>query len=141
MTFIFVEIFDPPIMPSKGLVGLSTIFSSASISSSINKPKHASFIKFTIPYVDACFRCAVPNASMTKISPNCPNFFESSSSLFFSPSKDLIFSSIVSDLLAFNSSKDFTNLTSFPSNSLNLFATGANENSSAIGSFSEGLPR
>ena len=75
---ILVEIFDPPIMPSKGLAGLSTIFLSASISSSINNPKHASFIKFTIPYVDACFLCAVPNASMTKISPNCPNIFENS---------------------------------------------------------------
>src|SRR5665213_155308 len=56
--------FAPPIAHTKGWTGRSVRRASASSSASINKPAYAGRTAAT-PAVDACARCAVPNASLT----------------------------------------------------------------------------
>jgi len=63
-TPIFVEIFEPPMMATRGCGGSVMMRPSVAISRSIKRPATAGRY-WAIPAVDACARCAVPNASFT----------------------------------------------------------------------------
>src|SRR5690606_32631123 len=139
ITSILSDTLAPPKIATNGLAGFSRAPPIKLISFSNNKPATDVFMLFAIPTLDACARCAVPNASLTNTSPNEAQYLPSSS-LFedsFLPSKssNLVFSNI-------NTSPD-SNLDTASSNALprvsginvtgllissdSLFATGFNE--------------
>ena len=67
-TAIFVETFAPPMMATNGFAGFSKTPPRNLISFSMRKPATPGRI-FAMPSVEACARCAVPNASLTYTSP------------------------------------------------------------------------
>eukprot|EP01139_Manchomonas_bermudensis_P023926 Amastigsp_a841750_96.p2 type:complete len:209 gc:universal Amastigsp_a841750_96:189-815(+) len=64
-TGIFVDTFAPPITATNGRLGFSTAPCRNSISLAIRNPATRRCTKGATPDVDACARCAAPNASFT----------------------------------------------------------------------------
>jgi hypothetical protein len=60
-----VDTFEPATIASSGRAGCSSALASASSSAMSSGPPAAILAKRIAPCVDACARCAVPNASMT----------------------------------------------------------------------------
>ena len=64
-TSILSETFAPPRIATNGRAGLPSALPRYSTSFWMRKPAAFSFTNFAIPAVEACARCAVPNASFT----------------------------------------------------------------------------
>ena len=75
----------PATIASSGRAGSCSAFASASSSAISSGPPAACFAKRMAPWVDACARCAVPNASITNTSHSAAYLRESASSSAFSP--------------------------------------------------------
>ena len=86
----------PATMASSGRAGLASALSSASSSAISSGPPAACFAKRIAPCVDACARCAVPNASITNTSHSAAYCFDSASSSLPSPTFIRQFSSSTS---------------------------------------------
>ena len=72
-------------MATIGRAGLANALVSASSSSVSRMPAQATGANLATPCVEASARCAVPKASMTKMSHSAAYFFAVSSTFFFSP--------------------------------------------------------
>ena len=90
----FVETLLPPTIAIRGCSASCTDFVNASISAAMRGPAHATFANRATPSVEACARCAVPNASFTNTSQSAAYLFANSASFFFSPLLQRQFSSI-----------------------------------------------
>ena len=89
ITPILSETLAPPKIATNGCTGLSTASPKNLISFSNKKPAAACSMLLAIPTLEACERCAVPNASLTNTSPSDAQYLPSSGSLpdSFLPSK------------------------------------------------------
>src|SRR3989338_2149894 len=127
-TDILVDTFDPPTIAISGFTGCVNAFVSACNSASNNNPAQDFFENSTTPTVEHSLRCAVANASITKISHNAAIFLESASSHFFSPIKNRTFSHkrISPGFISQPLIQSKINFTGFCNNSDNRFAIGAN---------------
>ena len=67
-TVSFVETFEPPTIATSGRAGLSRARPRASSSEASSGPAHATGANRATPWVEACARCAVPNASIANTS-------------------------------------------------------------------------
>jgi hypothetical protein len=67
-TVNLVDTLEPPTIATIGRLGLSNALSNASSSPDNNGPEQAIGAYLATPCVEACARCAVPNASIAKMS-------------------------------------------------------------------------
>ena len=88
-----VDTLEPATIATSGRLGANRALAMASISAAKSGPAHATFANCAMPYVLASARCAVPNASCTKISHSAAIFRDKASSFFFSPTFTRQFSS------------------------------------------------
>ena len=65
ITSIFPEIFDPPMMATKGRSGWVSTLPMKFSSFSISRPAADCATKWVMPSVEAWARCALPKASLT----------------------------------------------------------------------------
>ena len=82
----------PPTIAVMGLAGSASALPSADNSADSSGPAHATGAKRATPSVLAWALCAVPKASITKMSASDASFLERLSSLLFSPTLTRIFS-------------------------------------------------
>ena len=91
-----VDTLLPATMASSGRAGLSNALASASSSAISSGPPAATLAKRIAPWVEACARCAVPNASITNTSHSAAYCFDKVSSSLPSPTFMRQFSSSTS---------------------------------------------
>ena len=131
-TVNLVETLEPPTMASIGRSGEVRAFPSSNNSRLSKGPAHAAGANRITPSVEAWARCAVPNASITKMSHNEAMVLARASSLAFSPGLKRTFSHKTTSpgSMSKPSSQFFCSLTGLPSKPDKCSATGAIENSS-----------
>src|SRR6266511_4146907 len=83
-TLILSETLAPPMIATNGRAGLPSALPRYSSSFWMRKPAAFSFTNFAMPAVEACARCAVPNASFTQTSASAASSFANPSSFFSS---------------------------------------------------------
>src|SRR2546425_1129073 len=92
ITSILPEILAPPSTATKGCLGSLSSLPRYCSSFSIKKPATAGLRRCATASVDACARCAEPNASFTYRSPRAANVLANSGSFFSSPGQKRVFS-------------------------------------------------
>ena len=93
MTSIFPEIFDPPRIATNGRSWIGVRRRGIRAPSPSAVPQRPDEDAATTPAVEACARCAAPNASFTKKSPSSASARARRGSLVSSPPRKRVFSS------------------------------------------------
>src|SRR6266511_484200 len=83
-TLSLSETLAPPTIATNGRAGFPSALPRYSTSFWMRKPAAFSFTNFAMPAVEACARCAVPNASFTQTSASAASSFANPSSFFSS---------------------------------------------------------